>query len=344
MNTEKQHIQDDGSLWRFFHSMLNMDDDDLDPYQYRLLGHYRRICGANGFCDETVAATSKKVKFGHNKVREVRNWLADNGYIELERVSEFEVVITLKNRLIENIQRYQTPVTKGSTGSGRGGLPDQVGGGLPDQVGFSNNNTSNNKKDSLGETSSPAGTPVPPIKLSTRFTASRWYAFNPNTLRFGVRNYTKKEADTKAPELVNYGFIMVKGSDLNARPDAESLIGVANNSAPLESVFSVFAKYAFGIKLGQSIPQATGKRIGDMVNQFAELLMKTRNEVDSDKDLIRRVEECYLAYKTCRPNMTVPQHTASFIPWWNEWVEKYEGKVNQTPAAPISATTGLNFN
>lgn len=327
MTTEHQHITDDGALWRFFHSMLNMDDDDLNPYQYRLLGHYRRVCGAHGFCDETVAQTAKKCQIGHNKVREIRNWLADEGYINLERISEFEVKITLKNRLVENIERYQglpNPVG-GSTGSGRGG---STGSGRK----INNNKTSNNKK-ILDEASSSG------VVVSTRFTKSRWYAFNPTTLRFGVKTYTAKEVKEIAPKLEPHGYILVKGETLNIRPDAEQLIGVvaANGTT---SLFSVFAKNGFGIKLGQPVAKDIGARIGDLLNQFAETLMRTRNEVEKDTELIARVQKCYDAHKEHRPELSMPNHAASFIPWWNEWVEKYENK----PSAVDNITGGLKFN
>lgn len=322
---ETQHIQDDGALWRFFHSMLNMDDDDLDPYQYRLLGHYRRICGAHGYCDETVAQTAKKCKIGHNKVRQIRNWLADEGYIDLERISEFEVKITLKNRLIENIQRYQglPDQVGGSTGSGRGG---STGSGRK----ISNNKTSNNKK-ILDEASSSA---------STRFTKSRFYAFNPKTLRFGVKSYTAAEAKAKASELEPHGFYMIKGAELNARPDADQLIGVIATNGNT-SLFSVFAKYGFGIGVGQAVSKDIGSRIGDLINQFAETLMRTRNEVEADSDLIARVNKCYEDHKRLRPTLTKPNHAASFIPWWNEWVEQHE---KQPDPATTSVTSGLKFD
>lgn len=33
---------------RYFHQMLNMAEDELDPFEYRILGHYVRRAGHGG--------------------------------------------------------------------------------------------------------------------------------------------------------------------------------------------------------------------------------------------------------------------------------------------------------
>ena len=47
---------------KYFTMLLNMADDDLDPFEYRLLGHYIRVCGAgkDGSCFETTRTTAQK--------------------------------------------------------------------------------------------------------------------------------------------------------------------------------------------------------------------------------------------------------------------------------------------
>ena len=66
-----------------FHVMYNEEDDTLNPYQYRLLGHYRRVCGKNGECFESTRTTSEKIGISPSTIVRVRRQLADMGKIVL---------------------------------------------------------------------------------------------------------------------------------------------------------------------------------------------------------------------------------------------------------------------
>lgn len=261
---------------------------------------------------------------GRDKVYRILKELINTGYIHRDWITEKGVI-----KGIEYIV-FEEPFTE---------KPDTA---QPDTENPDNTykRIKQKKENNILAGASPSDPTDPPV-ISTRFTKSRWYAFNPTTLRFGVKNYTAAEAKSKAPELEKYGFVMTKGSDLNARKDAEQLIGVVATNG-VTSMFSVFAKYGFGIQLGQSVPDQIGSRVGELLNAFAELMMRTRNEVEKDTELITRVKQCYEDHKTIRPGFSMPNHAASFIPWWNEWVESHENKPTK-PLVQHSVTDGLKF-
>lgn len=103
---EIQTIQGAAPEGRYFHYMLNMADDDLGPYEYRLLGHYRRVCGAyNHPCTESTRTTASRCKMGVGTVSQTRKWLFENGWIDLADV-DGKIRVILRDRMPENVIRY----------------------------------------------------------------------------------------------------------------------------------------------------------------------------------------------------------------------------------------------
>lgn len=103
----QQQIADDGGGWKYFAPMLHIDDDDLDPYEYRLLGHYRRVCGVNGGkCSESVETTAAKTKMSVGKVSQVRRRLCTLKRINLTEGGNNSIIVTLRDCWLENILRY----------------------------------------------------------------------------------------------------------------------------------------------------------------------------------------------------------------------------------------------
>lgn len=87
----------------YFHVMLNMADDDLTAYEYRLLGHYVRV----GECWEGTRTTAKKTYMSVGMVSKTRESLAAKGYISIEyRDNNESCLITVKDRMSENVARY----------------------------------------------------------------------------------------------------------------------------------------------------------------------------------------------------------------------------------------------
>ena len=105
--TEQQLLTDSSDLRKYRTELPNMADDDLDPFQFRLYAHYKRVCGAsNGTCYEGVRTTAEKTKMSAEKVIATRQWLADNGWIELEQGVKGVFQITIIDRWAENFVRY----------------------------------------------------------------------------------------------------------------------------------------------------------------------------------------------------------------------------------------------
>jgi len=105
-NDESLEIRDEGTTDRYFHVMLNLADDMLDPYEYRLLGHYRRVCGAKNVpCTEGTRTTAERCKMSTGKVSETRKKLAAEGWIRITGEGN-RTVVTLVDRMSENVARY----------------------------------------------------------------------------------------------------------------------------------------------------------------------------------------------------------------------------------------------
>lgn len=124
---------------KYFFTMLNSEDDDLGPYEFRLLAHYRRVCGANGgSCTESTKTTASRSHMSHNTARKARKFLKDNGYINAQEQDGDTWLVRCPDRMAQNIQRYQQP-RPDQVGIEKEPLPDLVGvlGGepLPDLVG-----------------------------------------------------------------------------------------------------------------------------------------------------------------------------------------------------------------
>lgn len=107
----EQHIHDEGTFGKYFHIILNMADDDLDPFEYRLLGHYRRVCGDDGYCNEAIETTAKRCRMSLAKARTTRKALRKQGYIRFDdKTAGVTLNVTLVNRMEENVKRYTESV------------------------------------------------------------------------------------------------------------------------------------------------------------------------------------------------------------------------------------------
>lgn len=100
--------KNEGPASKYFTLMLNMADDDLDPFEYRLLGHYVRVCGAedNGVCYQTIRVVAATTKMSIPKVIAARNALLEGGWIKVEERANKTHRITIVDRMKENVMRY----------------------------------------------------------------------------------------------------------------------------------------------------------------------------------------------------------------------------------------------
>jgi len=94
----------------YFAIIPHLADDDLSLYEYRLYGHYRRVCGEkNNRCTETTVTTAAKLGIRKSTIVETRQTLADKGFITLTyaKVRNFtRVYITLADIWPQNMARY----------------------------------------------------------------------------------------------------------------------------------------------------------------------------------------------------------------------------------------------
>lgn len=106
--SEPDEHRNDGWQGKYFHVMLNMADDDLGPFEYRLLGHYIRVCGAesDGVCFQSVRNIAQATQMSIPKVIEARKTLQATGWIRVVEQSNKSHRITVVDRMEENIKRY----------------------------------------------------------------------------------------------------------------------------------------------------------------------------------------------------------------------------------------------
>jgi DNA-binding MarR family transcriptional regulator len=85
-----------------------VDDAGLDPYEFRLLVHYKRV----GRCTEGTLTTAKKCCMSTGTVSRVRQSLADKKWITLQRSAmggnQFRYVVTVIDRWEENYNKYSS--------------------------------------------------------------------------------------------------------------------------------------------------------------------------------------------------------------------------------------------
>lgn len=107
----KQTMTDDGYQAKYFHMIYNMADDDLDPYEYRLFGHYKRVCGQSegGYCNESTQTTAKICRMSAGKVSSTRRELEKKKYITIqEGTGDQPMVVRLKDLWQKNTERYSS--------------------------------------------------------------------------------------------------------------------------------------------------------------------------------------------------------------------------------------------
>lgn len=105
--TQSQDLHDDAPAGKYFTQILNMADDDLDPYEYRLLGHYKRVIGElNAPCTQGTRKIAEVCRMSLGKVTATRKQLEAKGWIRCERRPNNTIRVTLVDRMAENVARY----------------------------------------------------------------------------------------------------------------------------------------------------------------------------------------------------------------------------------------------
>lgn len=123
MSATAESVTNEGDLHKYFTLMLNLADDQLDPFQYRLLAHYVRKAGQGGILVEGLRTSAKKCRMSVAKARAARNELIEQGYLAvteptLEQVKEgVGAEIRVLDRWAENVSHYANPESKMTRGT-----------------------------------------------------------------------------------------------------------------------------------------------------------------------------------------------------------------------------------
>lgn len=108
MDKDRQRFKNQGPTRGYFAAIPHMADDDLNLYEYRLYGHYKRVCGEqNEPCEESVRATAKACGMSHPMIIKARRSLEDKGYIKTFQADQKSPIeITLNDLWPVNMARY----------------------------------------------------------------------------------------------------------------------------------------------------------------------------------------------------------------------------------------------
>ena len=112
-------IRDQSHDRRYFITLPNLvDDSDLDPFECRLLLHYKRVCGDEGTCYQSLTTTASICHIRRATVIAARDRLVAKGWITVSKEKTpvgLATVVTIIDRWLENTQRYAC--TNGHTGT-----------------------------------------------------------------------------------------------------------------------------------------------------------------------------------------------------------------------------------
>jgi DnaD/phage-associated family protein len=109
---EQQEIHDESDLRKYRIELPNLyDDAGLDPFEFRLLAHYKRV----GTCTEGTPTTATKCRISTGQVSQKRQSLHDKGFIIMQKVyldeekKTYSYRITVVDKWRENFERYYDP-------------------------------------------------------------------------------------------------------------------------------------------------------------------------------------------------------------------------------------------
>lgn len=137
-----QQITSEARPDRYVTIMMNMADDELDPYEYRLLAHYVRRGGHSLTIPEGIRDTAAACKMSITKTRAARTSLEKLGYLKVTEPTPDDVkrglptVVNVIDRWSDNVahcQKYPVPdLAQGYAKNSTGGVLNVARGGVPD--------------------------------------------------------------------------------------------------------------------------------------------------------------------------------------------------------------------
>jgi len=115
--SDRELFENESPDHKYFTQLLNMAEDDLDPYQYRLLAHYVRWANLKVRKTEGYKLTAKRCKMSPMMVLKARAYLIEQGYIRFQPPTAAQAnkgiggIVIIIDRWAENIARYVKPVS-----------------------------------------------------------------------------------------------------------------------------------------------------------------------------------------------------------------------------------------
>ena len=93
--TEKGKVEDAGASRKYWIQVPNMiDDSDLDPYEFRLYVHLKRVAGDDGQCWQSTQTLATFCNMSVGKISQAKQSLLARGFIKLKTMKSETVSYT----------------------------------------------------------------------------------------------------------------------------------------------------------------------------------------------------------------------------------------------------------
>jgi hypothetical protein len=315
----RTQVTDQGAIGKYFALMLHIDDDDLDPYEYRLLGHYRRVCGAtNKPCFESTLTTAKITRMSDDKVRSTRDSLEALGRIIVEKPAGSTVKVTVCDLMAENVERHKPNPSRKQEGLTLDTPPENRRGGLPKTGVKEESYKKKEYKDSSAPASQDASdaTPFPDAPKGFQWVAS---ANSDQPLAHLTTGCITGPLQCKG-KLYNRDFYRTWEKKNPRQPCLECLRVAEEKLKPKQpkprqpdAVFDAIALGSFGMS---KTPNGSGGRIGKLKNGVIECGMLPD---DTPLTLATDLADMYVWYKRVHSNLSAPASVETICKYLAEY-------------------------
>lgn len=343
----EETILNDGDSAKYFAQIMHMADDDLDPYQYRLYGHYLRVCGGSSRpCTQGVRKIAEITRMSVGKVTESRYQLATLGFITIHTEEKYDgIAVTINDRWMENIQRYSKPESCSPDERSVHTMntpcsPDE----LKNNLSLENNLKKDNKDSATPEQSQSDMQPAAssPVGEGTGQNS----LVIPDVLTQANDVVAQKESENPLPSKLR-----ASNSPDNMPTPKEKVPrkrkGVAPDLEPppitplYQRFFKGVALICFGIDANK-LDEKTRKRLDKSSSRIGLIASWLYKDCEATPEQLWQFAQ---DYKQQNDGINLPRDKEKFIEHWTTWQQKQQGIVLSAAydTATASPASGLSF-
>lgn len=334
----RTQLTDQGSIGKYFALMLHIDDDELDPYEYRLLGHYRRVCGAtNKPCFESTLMTAKITRMSDDKVRDTRDKLEKLGRIIVERPSGSTVKVTVCDLMSRNVEQYSVHPSRKQEGVHSDTPPENRRGGLP-KTGVKEESYKKKESKTLSEPASQASEEAPEKpQIATEPIAPQGYRWLCSSSSDSLMHLIPAVSNDKSARPLCKAKVphRVAYNPRNVKPHCQACLRIASEppkpkpekptAYASQPVFEALAEVVFGITDPTDIGELGG-RVGPIRQRLIGHVLKKRGVNDLDEptltELVSHIKRFGKWYDEQCKGCPRPASPDKFMTHWLKYTKK----------------------